>query len=144
MIYDRMQYLNEFIFDTPQNRAGALKDDYFFEKLNEKDAVISIENRNRFWAVLEKWAKHEIDFTDEMMEKYSPVYKGKNYLIGFKGIPFKNVGHPSLTQFESKLDRRSTYFGQSHGRSINEFLADANNPRYVKKNPLKKKLVLSA
>ena len=37
MIYDRMQYLNEFIFDTPQNRAGALKDDYL------NDFVIDLE-----------------------------------------------------------------------------------------------------
>jgi len=142
MIYDRMQYLNQYIFDTPENRSGALRDqDYFSSFSNDKDAITAIENRNRFWAVLEKWGRHEIDFTDEMMEKYSPVYKGRSYLIGFEGMPFKNVGHPTMSRLESKLGS-SAYFGKSTGRRISEFLSDASNPRYVKKNPLKKKLVL--
>ena len=141
MIYDRMQYLNQYIFDTPENRSGALRDQDYFSAMSEQDAITAIENRNRFWAVLEKWGRHEIDFTDEMMEKYSPAYKERNYLIGFKGMPFKNVGHPAMSTFESKVGS-SPYYGKSTGRRISEFLSDASNPKYLKKNPLKKKLVL--
>jgi hypothetical protein len=130
-IINRNEYLNKHII-------GKFKDETYFESMNEQDAKNAIANRDKLWAMLRKWGNHDITFTPQMMEKYSPQYKGKNALAGFVGMPFKNIGHPALSRQESMLKRNQKYFGKSSGRSISEFLSDAMNP----KNIIKKKLMV--
>jgi hypothetical protein len=137
MIINRQEYLDKMIFYTDNPSSNPLSDRALKSAFGGSDETISKiqKYREEFYAILERWGRHEIDFTDEMMKKYNPRYKGT-------ASPFKNVGHSSLQAFESRFNPHSKYFGLSRGRSFKEFIQDANNPLYLKKNPLKKKLVL--
>jgi len=123
---DRMEYLNRLIFykdrvyDLDPN---PLQDKYLEQAFGYDDETISKfqKLREEFYEILQRWGNYEFSFTEEMMKKYTPIYKGV-------AAPFKNVGHPNLSTFESRFGGSSKYYGLSHGRSLQEFIKDAKNP----------------
>tara|TARA_B100001750_G_scaffold237661_1_gene243091 strand:+ start:214 stop:882 length:669 start_codon:yes stop_codon:yes gene_type:complete len=123
---DRMEYLNRLIFYTDRvydHNPNPLQDKYLEEAfgVNNENFYKFQKLREEFYAILKQWANYEFSFTPEIMQKYTPIYKGV-------ATPFKNVGHPNLSTFESKFGGSSKYYGLSHGRSLSEFIRDANNP----------------
>lgn len=118
---DRTDYLKKMIFYTNNPAANPLSDRNIDEVFSTTSIAVK-NQRDEFYSILEEWGDYQYSFTEEMMQKYTPVYKGY-------ASPFKNVGHPSLKRLESKFDpHNKKYFGLSHGRTLQEFISDAKNP----------------
>ena len=122
---DRMEYLQSQVFANFEN--DSYLENYFLEKGYPISSIN--ERKNQVFDILRQWGNYEIEFSNAMMEKYSPRYKGRT-------SPFKNIG--ITPQLESMHSKKQKYFGLSQGKTYREFLADATNPKNIIHNPLKK------
>lgn len=130
MIQDRKKYLEDNVF---ANTSDSYFRQWFLKKGFTEKTIGEINTRkNSVFDILRRWGNNEINFSESMMKKYSPRYKGNT-------TPFKNIGiTPQLESMHSKSPSQRKYFGLSFGRTYREFLSDASNPA----NILKKKLMV--
>ena len=137
MIKDRKKYLQDNIFNT---FTDSYLSNYFLNERGWTEKSVKEVNirKNKVFDILRQWGNNEINFSESMMKKYSPRYKGRT-------SPFKNIGiTPQLESMHSKSSSNRRYFGLSFGRSYLEFLSDAGNPANIIKSKKKPNLLVIA